>query len=87
MSLDINEGGLQSPDNRVLPIVLFTANFTHVIAPDEQSQRLASIAQVISNWQTDFETYKEVVNTRFFNSLNYQLNLAPDELIIPTQIA
>ncbi|QSJ14291.1 hypothetical protein JYQ62_20410 [Nostoc sp. UHCC 0702] len=83
MSLDINEAGLQSPDNRVLPIVLFTANFTHAIAPDDPSQRLASISQVIGNWQTDLETYKEVVNTRFFNSVSEQLNPTTDELVIP----
>jgi hypothetical protein len=83
MSLDINEAGLQMPENKVLPIVLFTANFNHAIAPDEPSQRLAAITQVISKWQTDLETYKELVNTKFFNSLNYQLNLAADESIIP----
>lgn len=87
MSLDINEAGLQLPDKKVVPIVLFTANFNHANASEEPSQKLAAISQVISNWQTDLEIYKEVVNTKFFNSLNYRLNLAADELIIPTKIA
>jgi hypothetical protein len=76
MSLDINEAGLQLPDKKVLPIVLFTANFNHAIAPEEASQRLATINQVIGSWQTDLETYQEVVNNKFLNSVSYQLNLA-----------
>ncbi|MBE9038673.1 hypothetical protein [aff. Roholtiella sp. LEGE 12411] len=76
MTLDINEAGLQLPDNKVLPIVLFSANFGHAIAPEEQSPRLATINQVIGNWQTDLETYQEVVNNKFLNSVGYQLNLA-----------
>ncbi|MBD2519164.1 hypothetical protein H6G93_30230 [Nostoc sp. FACHB-973] len=83
MTLDINEAGLQLPDKKVVPIVLFTANFGHAIASQESNQRLAAITQVISNWQIDLETYKEVVNTKFLNSVNYQLNLAADESIIP----
>ncbi|WYL95041.1 MAG: hypothetical protein HEQ35_15390 [Gloeotrichia echinulata IR180] len=40
LNLDINEAGLQLPDQTVLPIVLFTANFGHGISGDEPSQRL-----------------------------------------------
>jgi hypothetical protein len=83
MSLDINEAGLQLPDKKILPIVLFTANFNHAIAPDETSQRLASITQVINNWQSDLEVYKEVVNTKFLSLGNYQLNSAIDKTVIP----
>ncbi|MDZ8261497.1 hypothetical protein [Nostoc sp. ChiQUE01b] len=83
MSLDINEGGLQLPDQTVRPIVLFTATFNHAIVQEEQSQRLAIISEIISNWRTDIEAYKELVNTKFLNS-PYQLNLVPNESVIPT---
>ncbi|MCM0593811.1 MAG: hypothetical protein KA716_27895 [Gloeotrichia echinulata DEX184] len=76
LNLDINEAGLQLPDQTVLPIVLFTANFGHGISGDEPSQRLATLSQVIGNWQSDLEIYKEVVNTKFFNSVSYVLNPA-----------
>ncbi|QFS51024.1 hypothetical protein [Nostoc sphaeroides] len=83
LSLDINEAGLQLPDQTVRPIVLFTATFNHAIVEEEQSQRLAVLSEIISNWRTDIEAYKELVNTKFLNS-PYQLNLVPNESVIPT---
>jgi hypothetical protein len=83
LSLDINEGGLQLPDQTVRPIVLFTASFNHAIPQEEQSQRLVVLSETISNWQTDFEAYKELVNTKFLNS-PYQINLVPNQSVIPT---
>ncbi|MBX9255661.1 hypothetical protein H1Q63_17265 [Desmonostoc muscorum CCALA 125] len=82
LSLDINEGGLQLPDKTVRPIVLFTASFNHQILEQEQNRRLAALSQVISNWQIDIETYKELVNTKFLNS-PYQINLVPNESLVP----
>lgn len=82
LSLDINEAGLQLPDKTVRPIVLFSASFSHAIAQEDQSQRLASLSKIISNWHTDLEIYKELVNTKFLN-LPYQLNLVPNETVIP----
>ncbi|WP_392535783.1 hypothetical protein [Nostoc sp. C117] len=82
MSLDINEGGVQMPDRAVQPIVLFTATFNHAIVQEEESQLLAGLSQIISNWARDMEAYKELVNTKFLN-LPYQLNLVPNESAIP----
>ncbi|MBD2513902.1 hypothetical protein H6G93_02550 [Nostoc sp. FACHB-973] len=82
MSLDINQGGLQLPDQTVRPIVLFTATFNHPIVQEEQSQRLAALSEIIANWRTDIEAYKELVNTKFLNS-PYQLNLVPNQSVIP----
>jgi hypothetical protein len=84
LNLDINEAGLQLPEKEVQPIVLFTANFAHGISADEQSQKLANLGQVISNWKADLETYKDVVITKFLTSESYPLNLSPVELIMPT---
>ncbi|MBX9255403.1 hypothetical protein H1Q63_15915, partial [Desmonostoc muscorum CCALA 125] len=83
MSLDINEAGLQLPDQTVQPIVLFTAAFNHAIVQEQQSQRLGILSQIISNWQKDMEAYKELVHTKFLNS-PYQLNLVPNQSVIPT---
>ncbi|MEH1828641.1 MAG: hypothetical protein V7L22_25460 [Nostoc sp.] len=71
------------PDKTVRPIVLFTASFNHAIVQEEQSQRLEVISQIISNWRTDLEAYTELVDTKFLNS-PYQINLAPNQSIIPT---
>ncbi len=85
--LEVNEVGLQLPDKSQLPAILFSANFSHAIAQDDPSQRLANLVQAIGNWQTDLETYKEVVNTKFLTSGSYQVNLAPNEpLIFPREV-
>lgn len=82
LTLDINEVGLQLPEKEVLPAVLFSANFTHAIAGDSQSERLHALSQVIGEWQLDLETYREIINTRFLKSENYQLDVAPGELLM-----
>lgn len=85
--LEVNEVGLQLPDKTQLPAILFSANFSHAIAQDDPSQRLASLVQVIGSWQKDLETYQEVVNTKFLTSGSYQVNLAPNEpLIFPKEV-
>ncbi|BAY22277.1 hypothetical protein NIES2100_20400 [Calothrix sp. NIES-2100] len=80
--LDINEVGLQLPDQSQLPAILFSANFSHPVAQDDTSQRLANLVEVIGNWQRDLDTYKEVINTKFLTSESYQVNLAPNEPLI-----
>ncbi|MBD2209091.1 hypothetical protein H6G27_04270 [Nostoc linckia FACHB-104] len=85
--LDVNEVGLQLPDKTQIPAILFSANFSHAIAQDDLKARLASLVQVIGKWQADLATYKEVVNTKFLGSQNYQINVAPDEpLIFPKEV-
>ncbi|MDZ7959936.1 MAG: hypothetical protein RMY34_18975 [Aulosira sp. DedQUE10] len=85
--LDVNEVGLQLPDKTLIPAILFSANFSHAIAQDDPKERLASLVQVMGQWQTDLETYKEVVNTKFLASEKYQINIAPDEpLIFPKEV-
>lgn len=83
LTLDINEVGLQLPEKEVLPAVLFSANFTHPIAGDRQSERLNALSQVIGEWQIDLETYREIVNTRFLKPQNYQLDVVLGESVRP----
>jgi hypothetical protein len=85
--LEVNEVGLQLPDKTQLPAILFSANFSHAIAQDDPSQRLANLVQVIGTWEQDLATYKEVVNTKFLTSGGYPVNLAPNEpLIFPKEV-
>jgi hypothetical protein len=87
MSLDINEAGLKMPDNKALPIVLFSANFNHTIAEDEPNQKMTNLEQVIDSWQTDLTIYKQVVNNKFLDLVGDQLNVPTDESIIPIATA
>jgi hypothetical protein len=62
LNLTINEATLQTPDRQTNEIALFNGNFDYdvatTIAPAAHTQR---IKQIVSNWQRDFELYKEVV--------------------------
>lgn len=80
--LDINEVGLQLPDQSLLPAILFSANFSHQIAQEDANKRLADLIQVIGNWESDLETYKQVINDKFLTAPSYQVNVAPDEPLI-----
>ncbi|MBD2303102.1 hypothetical protein [Nostoc sp. FACHB-190] len=80
--LDINEAQLQYPDQTTKPAVLFSANFSHVINQEEPTARLVAIGAVIDKWQTDVETLKELVNSKFFNSEGYPINTASTDTIL-----
>ncbi len=62
LNLTINEATLQTPDGQTSSIALFNGNFDYdvatTIATAAHTQR---IKQIVSNWQRDFELYKEVV--------------------------
>ncbi|MEC4819257.1 MAG: hypothetical protein SAK29_39200 [Scytonema sp. PMC 1069.18] len=77
LNLEINEAGLQMPDKTVVPAVLFSANFNHSLPQDSQSNKQTTLTQIINNWHSDQETFKEVVNNKFLNSGSYKFNLAP----------
>lgn len=80
--LDINEVGLQLPDQSLLPAILFSANFSHQVAQEDANKRLADLIQVIGNWESDLETYKQVINSKFLTAPSYQVNIAPNEPLI-----
>ncbi|MBD2459071.1 hypothetical protein H6G80_34105 [Nostoc sp. FACHB-87] len=86
--LDINEAQLQYPDQTTKPAVLFSANFSHTINQEEPAARLAAIGAVIDKWQSDLETLKELVNSRFLNNQSYPINTATTEtLLFPSVVA
>ncbi|WP_460204579.1 hypothetical protein [Scytonema sp. NUACC21] len=77
LNLDINETGLQMLDKTVVRAVQFSANFNRSLPQDKQSEVCSTLTQIIGNWQKDWQTFKELVNKKFLNSGNYQLNLVP----------
>jgi hypothetical protein len=86
--LDINEAQLQYPDQTTKPAILFSANFNRAITQEEPAAKLAAIGAEIDKWQTDVETLKELVNSKFLDNQSYSINTATTEtLLFPAAIA
>lgn len=86
--LDINEAQLQYPDQTTKSALLFSANFSRAINQEEPTARLAAIGAVIDKWQSDVETLKELVNSKFLDDQSYSISVATTEpLQFPTAIA
>ncbi len=61
LNLTVNEVRLQLPEQEPVPAVLFSGNFAYEIAGDTESERLHHLYQLLENWLTDLETYRELV--------------------------
>lgn len=69
LNLGINQGRLNSPENQLLPIVFFSGNFKYQIIGEEQQERLQDLTQLIHNWQTNLETFQQLINQKFLTNL------------------
>ncbi|MEC4991354.1 MAG: hypothetical protein SAJ37_21685, partial [Oscillatoria sp. PMC 1068.18] len=65
MSLSVNDARLQQQDKSAIPALLFSGNFNYNLAQYSPQERISQIYQRIDGWQTDFDTYSEIVNQRF----------------------
>ena len=68
LSLNINEGTLYVSEEETVPIILFNGNFSYQAQGNTKEERLESIHQLLDNWQSDLDTYQEIINTKFFTS-------------------
>ena len=65
MNLSINEASLRFPDEKTVPVVLFSGNFSYDVTGETETERNSCLYGVIDNWQADLEIYKDIVNTKF----------------------
>ncbi len=89
LNLEVNQAAIRFPDKKLIPAVLFSGNFNHPLTKESENNQVDNIVKVIADWQTDLDTYKEVVNTKFFNSAtsstssdNYQVKIASDDSLV-----
>ncbi|GAC1490303.1 MAG: hypothetical protein NVS2B14_02330 [Chamaesiphon sp.] len=66
-NLTVSEAKLQRPEAQPLSVALFTGNFNHYLVGNNTNDRLQSLIQILSNWQADVETYKEIINSKFLS--------------------
>jgi len=65
LTLTIRNTELKPSAEESIPVILFAANFHRDIAEISEKERLHFLSQVIRDWQTDIETYREIVTNKF----------------------
>lgn len=76
LNLAVNQGMLNLPEDKSMPVILFSGNFNYEIAGNTQSERLQDLNQVVENWQSNLDTFREVVDNKFLQQEAEQKNLA-----------
>lgn len=46
-------------------IVVFSGNFEHPLTKETQQERLLQLQQYLAGWQTDLDSYKELIESKF----------------------
>lgn len=70
LTLSISEARLQQPQQEPVFALLFAGSFNYNTASDNPQQRLDRLAQGLNFWQTDLQTFREIVNEKFLEQGN-----------------
>jgi hypothetical protein len=62
MNLSVQEAAMQMPEQELVPVLLFTANFETQLKSNPDSELLKELQQALSNWQKDLVTYSQAVD-------------------------
>lgn len=74
LTMNISEARLQQSQQQPITAILFSGNFNYNINPqDNNSDRLTQITKFLSHWQTDFQEFRDIVNQKFLDSGNQDL--------------
>jgi hypothetical protein len=65
LTLTVRNTELQASETERIPVILFAANFHREVSELPEEERRQVSFQIINNWQTDVETYKDIVNSKF----------------------
>lgn len=65
LQLGINEVNVQKPDSSLVPALLFSGSFNYSITGETARDKHTRLEQCLDNWQTDLDTFRELVQTHF----------------------
>lgn len=82
--LSINDATLQFPESEALPVMLFSGNFSYDLAELSEDERAQQLSQTISNWQTDLDTYRDLINTKLLAQMPSTPDAVPNLFAITT---
>ena len=76
-NLTINEGLLKVSEEKSVPAVLFSGNFDYKISIKEPEARLKDLHEILHNWKSNLETYKQLINEKFLSLVVADKNKIP----------
>jgi hypothetical protein len=75
LNLDIAAAGMQFAEQEIIPVILFSGNFSYNLTTSEVGDNLAAVSQILSDWQTDLSAYCELITDRFLSPRTPTLSL------------
>ena len=75
LTLNINEARIQPPNQEAIPALLFAGNFGYQVA--EEEPRLSQLEQHLEQWQSDWQSFKVIVNQRFLQRVEEEDSVFP----------
>ncbi len=69
LNLSINSATIQQPEQEPLPILLFSGNFNYDVKEIPAEKRIPTMAALIDNWITDYDTFRELIQQKFVSML------------------
>ncbi|GAB1542663.1 hypothetical protein NUACC21_53370 [Scytonema sp. NUACC21] len=77
--LSITEAALRKEDETTTPIVMFSGSFSYELSGDSGAEKISNLHNCIQNWQTDLNTYSDIINHKFLNKISSSLRVASDD--------
>lgn len=77
LNLTISEGLLKLSEEKSVPAVLFSGNFDYKISTNQPETRLKDLQQILLNWESNLETYKQLINNKFLSTATNDKNTIP----------
>ncbi|NJM66105.1 MAG: hypothetical protein HC851_10830 [Acaryochloris sp. RU_4_1] len=68
LNLSINEATLQLPEEQPFPVLLFVGNFNYPLKGESDAEKLHELAEVVSQWQGDLQTFKSLISEKFLGT-------------------
>ncbi|MBD2466014.1 hypothetical protein H6G89_34065 [Oscillatoria sp. FACHB-1407] len=66
LTLSVAQAALQLAEGETTPILVFSGHFDHRLTAEQPL--MPQVMQALTQWQSDLETYQDLVNTRFLNT-------------------
>ncbi|BDA76512.1 hypothetical protein CAL7716_106780 (plasmid) [Calothrix sp. PCC 7716] len=65
LQMNVCNGTMRTPDEEIIPIVAFLAEFNHNFVDQTPTEQVQSATHAISNWQLYLKIYTDLINQRF----------------------
>ncbi|GAB1540617.1 hypothetical protein NUACC21_32860 [Scytonema sp. NUACC21] len=81
--LSITEAALRNEDETTTPIVMFSGSFSYELSGESGVEKISDLHKCIQNWQTDLNTYSDIINHKFLNTISSSLAVASEGSTVP----